>query len=50
MAQGKTETKNVVVNNVKAVVVSKVLEQNVIGGVLKPDENDVNPGVNTRTM
>lgn len=49
MAQGKTVTATVVVNNVKATTVSKTVEPIVVNGQLVPDDMDIHPGVNSAT-
>lgn len=48
MAQGKTEARAVVINNMPKVTVTKTLEQVVVGGVLTADRSEIEPGVNSR--
>jgi hypothetical protein len=49
MAQGKTITIKRQINN-KGASVTQVTEPIVINGVLVADNNDINPGVNSRNQ
>lgn len=50
MAKGKTVSATIVTNNKVAVTTSKTVEQVLINGTLQADPNELNPGVNSRTM
>lgn len=50
MAKGQNTTVTVTLNNKKAVTSSKSVEMVLKNGVLVPDNNELEPGVNTRTM
>ena len=50
MAKGKTITIQKTIDNKASNMVTHVVEPIVINGQLQPDNNDVNPGVNSRDM
>lgn len=50
MAKGQTASKTVVVNNMPSVTVSKIVELIVVNNQLISDNNDVNPGVNSKNL
>lgn len=48
MAKGQQATKNIIINNKPSTQISKVVELVVVNGMLVPDENEINPGVNSK--
>ena len=48
MAIGKTATKTVIVNNKPTSTTSKTVELIVVNSQLTADNNDLNPGVNSK--
>jgi hypothetical protein len=48
MAQGKTESRTVIINNKPATTTTKTLPQVVVNGTLTAEDKELNPGVDTR--
>ena len=50
MAQGKTVSRNVVVNNVKTTTVARTVELVVVGDQLVANQNEIESGVNSKEL
>lgn len=48
MAQGKTVSTKVIINNMPATTTTKTVEQIVVSGTLTADNNALSPGVDSR--
>jgi len=48
MAQGQRSVKTIIQNNKPTTTISKTVELVVVNGILVPDNNEINPGVNSK--
>ena len=50
MAEQHKQSNTVILNNKKSTTTTKVVELVIVNGHLVPDENELNPGVNSRNQ